>query len=119
MKRSGDSTRHCQSPTSTLNGCDLTPSTEKQFPERDNSYLTASKRHRSTLYFHNTSKSFSRVTRSYTFPKSTKNVLASLVCSSDFSKICWRVEIFSVVLRSRRKQHWVSSCFGSIIFAPS
>jgi len=27
-------------------------------------------------------------------------------------------EICSVVLRSRRKQHWLSSCFGSIIFAP-
>jgi len=34
-----------------------------------------------------------------------------------FSKISWRVEICSVVLRPRRKQRWVSSCFGSVIFA--
>jgi len=43
-------------------------------------------------------------------------VYKSLVCSQDFSKICWRVEISSVMLRQRQKPHWVSSSFGSIIF---
>jgi len=35
MKRSGDSTHHCRSPTPTLNGCALTPSTEKQSSEQE------------------------------------------------------------------------------------
>jgi len=39
-----------------------------------------------------------------------------LACSQDFSKICWRVGICSVVLRPRQKPHWVQSSFGSIIF---
>ena len=117
MKRSGDSTHHCRSPTPTLNGCELTPSTWTQSSEQECSYLTASKRRLSTPYSHNTPQSFSRGTRPYTFPRPTKHVCKSLACSQDFSKICWRVEICSVVLRRRQNPHWVSSSFGSIIFA--
>jgi len=64
--------RHC--PTPTLNGCDLTPSTGTQSSEQENSYLTPSKRHTSTSSSHNTTQSFSRGTRPYTFPTSTKQV---------------------------------------------
>ena len=60
-----------------------------------------------------------RGTWPYIYPSSTKHVYTSLECSRDFLKICWRVEICSVVLRPRRKPHWVSSSFGSIIFAAS
>ena len=42
-----------------------------------------------------------------------------LACSQDFSKICWKVEICSVVLRPRRKSRWVSSCCGWIICTAS
>jgi len=52
------------------------------------------------------------------FPEVDKTcvVYKSLACSQDLSKICWRVEICSVVLRPRQKPHWVSSSLGSIIF---
>jgi len=119
MKRSGDSTHHCRSPTPTLNGCELTPSTGRQPSEQEYSYLTASKRHPSTPYSHNTHQSFSRGTRPYTLPRSTKHVYKSLACSQDFRKLRWRVEICSVLLWPRQKPHWVSSSFGSIIFAAS
>jgi len=111
MKKSDDSTQHCRSPAPSLNGCDLTPSTRTQSFEQEYSYLTGRKRHPSTLCSRNTSKSFPEVpklprgTHPYTFPRSTKHVLTSLACSQDFSKICWRVEICSVVLRPRRKSH--------------
>ena len=118
MKRSGDSTHHCRSPTPTLNGYDLTPSTRTQFSEQEYSYSTASKRHPSTPYSHNSSKLFMR-NPTLLFPRSTKHVYKSLACSQDFSKICWRVVIWSVVLRPRRKPHWVSSSFGLIIHAAS
>ena len=39
------------------------------------------------------------------FPRSTKHVYKSLPCSQDFLKICWRVEIYPVVLRPRRKPY--------------
>ena len=39
MKRGGDSTHHCRSPTPTLNGCDLTPSTQSQSSELEYSLL--------------------------------------------------------------------------------
>ena len=56
MKRSGDSTHHCRSPTQTLNGCELTPSTGTQSSEQECRYLTASNRHPSTPYYHNIKK---------------------------------------------------------------
>ena len=85
MKRSGDSTHH--SPTPTLNDFDFTLSTGTQSSEQKYSYLTASKRHPSTPYSRNTPESFSRRTRPYIFPRSTKNVYTSLACSQDFLKI--------------------------------
>ena len=119
MKRSGDSTHNCRSPTPMLSGCDLTPSTRTQSSERKYSYLMASRRNPSTLYSRNTPQSFSQRTRPYKFPKSTKHVYTSLSCPQNFSKICWRVEICSVVPRPWRKSRWVSTSFGSIIFAAS
>jgi len=92
----GDSTHHCRSPAPTLNGYDLIPS-------------------RGTRQHHASAsppKTFHEE-RDHTFPRSTKHVYTSLACSQEFSKICWRVEICSVVIRPRRKQHWVSSSFGS------
>jgi len=78
-----------------------------------------SNRRPSTPYSRNTPQSFSRETRPYTFPRSTKHVHTSLAYSQDFSKIFWRVKLWSVALRPRRKPHWVWSSFGSIIFAAS
>ena len=52
-------------------------------------------------------------TRSYAFSRWTN--LCKGPYSQDFSKICWRVNISSVVLRPGQKLHWVSSSFGSII----
>ena len=69
------------------------------------------------LYSRNTPQSFSQGTRLYTFPRLTKHVYTSLAGSQNFSKICWRVEICSVVLRARRKPHKVSPGFASI-FSP-
>jgi len=74
MKRSGNSTHHCRSLTPTLNGCELTPSTRTQSSEQEYSYLMASKRHPSTPYSRNIHQRFSRGTRLYTFPMSTKHV---------------------------------------------
>ena len=56
-QKSGDSTHQCRGPT-TLNGCDLPPSTRTQFSEQEYSYLTASKRRQSTPYSHNTHITF-------------------------------------------------------------
>ena len=119
MKRGGDSTHHCRSPTPTLNGCDLTPSTWSQSFEQEYSYLTASKRHPSTPYSHIIPQSFSWGTQPYAFPRSTKHVHTSLACSQDFWKICWGVGLWSIVLRPRWKPHWVLSSFGSNTFATS
>ena len=119
MKRSGDSTHHCWSPTLTLNGCDLTPSTWTQSFEQEYSYLMASKRHPSTPYSRNIPQSFSRGTWPYTFLRSTKHVHTSLACFQDLSKICWRVRLWSIVLQPQQKSHWILSSFGSIIFATS
>ena len=50
MKRIADSTHPCrQSPTPTVNGCDLTPPTRTQTSEQEYSDLTASNRRPSTL----------------------------------------------------------------------
>jgi len=113
MKRSEDSTHPCRMPT--VNGCDLTPPTRTQTSEQEYSDLTHSNRRPSTPYSRNTSNSFSRGTRSYAFSRLTKHVQTSLAYSQDFSKICWRVKIWSVVLRPGREPHWVSSSFDSII----
>jgi len=93
VKRSGDSTHHYRSPTPC---CELAPSAGTQSSEQEYSYLTASKRHPSAPYSYNNPQSFSRGTRPYTFPRSTKHVYKSLACFQDFSKICWRVEICCV-----------------------
>jgi len=120
MKRC-DSTHHCRSSTPTLNGCELTPSTGTQSSEQEYNYLMVSKGHPSTPYCTPTTppKLFTRNPAIY-FPEVDKTwVYKSLACSQDFLKICWRVEIRSVVLRPRQKSHWVSSSIGSIIFAAS
>ena len=113
MKRSGDSTRYCRSPTPTLNSCDLTPSIRTQSSEQEYSYLTASKRHPSTPHSRNTPQSFHEEPGRI-FSRGRQKMCTSLACSQAFSKIFWRVEICSVVLRPRQKSHWVSSSFGSL-----
>jgi len=80
--------------TPSVNGCDLTLSTQIETSEQEYNDLTASNRRPSTPYFGNTHESLSRWTRSYTFSRSTKRVYMSLACSQDFSKNCWRVEFF-------------------------
>ena len=119
IKRSGDSTHHCQNPTPTVNGCELTPSTGTKSSEQECSYLTASKRRRATLYSHNTPKLFTTNPAIYFFEVDKTCVYKSLACSKDFSKICWRVELCPVVLRPRTKPYWVSSSFVSVISAAS
>ena len=120
MNTSSDSTHHCRNPTPTLDGCDLTLLTRTQSSEQEYSYLTASKRHPSTPCSRNTPLSFSHVEPGHILNRGGQNIVyTSLAYSKNFSKICWRVEICSGALRPRRKQHWVSSSFGSIIFATS
>ena len=92
--KSGDSTHHCRSPTPKLNGCDLPPSTRTQFSEQEYSYLTVSKRHQSNTVLPLHPQNFSRGTRQYTFPRSTKHVYTYLACSQDFSKIFWSGNLF-------------------------
>ena len=61
----------------------------------------------SRKFFHNLSQG----TRSYAFSRSTKHTKRSLPYSQDFLKICFRVKIWSVVLRPGRKPHWSSFPF--------
>jgi len=49
---------HCRSPTPTMNGSTLPPSTRTQLPEQECSYLTASRRHLWKPYSRNTPKAF-------------------------------------------------------------
>ena len=69
----------------------------------------------STPYSWNTSQSLSRGTRSYAFSRLTMHAKRSLPSSQDYSKICFRVKIWFVVRRPRRKPHWPSSSFDSTI----
>ena len=62
-----------------------------------------------------TLQSLSRGTRSYAFFKSTKHAKTSFAYFQDFSKICFRVKIWSVELRFGQKPPWPKSYF-SIIF---
>ena len=96
-KRS-NSTHPCRSPTSTVNGRDLTLPMRTQTSEQEYSDLTASNRRPSIPHSRNTPESFSRGTRSYAFSRLTKHVEKFLAYSQDFSKICWRVKFWSVVL---------------------
>ena len=73
-EKSSVSTHSCQSPTPTVSGRDLTFLTWTQTSEQEYSDLTASNRQSSTLYSRNTTQSFSPVTRSYAFSRSTKPV---------------------------------------------
>jgi len=86
-----------------VNGCDLTPSTLTRSSEHEYSYLTARKRHPSTLYR-------TPATTPKAFHKESGHILSrgrQIMCirlwhaPRIFSKISWRVEI-SVVLRARR-----------------
>jgi len=117
--KSTDSTHHCWSPTPTLNGCDLTPSIETQSSEQEYSYLTVSMRHPSTQYSRNTPQSFSQGTWAEYIP--------------EFDKTCEGLYVFGMLpgffenlLESRNLfccastvMQWVSSSFGSIVFAIS
>jgi len=74
MKRSGDNTHPCRTPTPTVNGRDLTLPTRTHTSEQEYSDLAASNRRPSTPYSRNTPERFSQGTRSYAFSRSTKHV---------------------------------------------
>ena len=112
MKWSGDSTHPCQCPTPTVNGSDLTFPTWTQISEQEYSDLTARNRRpsipysRNKLFTRNTVLCFLEVDKAYVdvfgiLPTFLKNLLES--------------EIASVVLRPRRKPHWVTFRISSII----
>ena len=67
-------------------------------------------------YSFSTVQSLSRGIQSYAFFRSTKLAKASFAYFQDFSKICLRMKIWSMVLRPGRKPHWPSSNFDSTIF---
>jgi len=94
VKRSGGSAHHCQSPTPAANGCDLTAPTRTHTSEQQYKDRTASNRQILQI--------FSRGTFSRSIKRASK---ISLIHAQGFSKI------WSVVLRSGRKPHWVSSSF--------
>ena len=60
-------------------------------------------------------QSLSRGIRLYAFSRSTKHAKRSLPYSQNYSKICFRIKIWSVVLRPGQKPHWPSSSFDSTI----
>ena len=97
MKRNGDNNIHVSEFSTHGERLWLTPSTRIQTSEREYNDLTATNRRPSTPCSQNTPLSFSRGTRSYAFPRSTKHVYTSLACYQDFWKIWWRVEFCSVV----------------------
>ena len=76
--------------------------------------------HVNTVFPQHPQKLFTRNPAIY-FPQVDKTYVQyqPLAFYHDCSIICWRAKIYSVVLRPRRKPHWVSSSFGSIIFAAS
>jgi len=73
MKRSGDSTHICRSPTSAVNAHDLTLSTWKQTSEQEYSDLTTSNKRQWAPYSHNTPRSYSQGTWSYALSRSPKH----------------------------------------------
>jgi len=85
MKRSGDSTHLCRSPTPTMDGCDLTPPTQTQTSEQEYSDLTANNKRQSTQYSRNTSQSFSRGTRCM-LSRGRKNMCRRLWCTPMISR---------------------------------
>jgi len=114
MKRRGDSTHPCRSPTPTVNGHDLIAPTRTQTSEQECSDLTASNRRSSTLYSRNTPKFFTRnpVVYSLEVDKACEEVFSIL---PRFLKILLESEMWSVVLQPGRKPHRVSFSFDSII----
>ena len=66
-------------------------------------------------YSCSTLQCLSRRTRSYAFSRSTKFAKTPFGYSQDFSRICLRVKIWSVVLRPGQKPHWPSSNFDFTI----
>jgi len=90
-----------------FNSTDTDTNSEQEYND-----LTSSNRRPSTPYYRNTPQSFCCESRSYVFFRSTKHAWTSLTYFQNFSKNFWRVKIWSVVLRSRGKSHYVSSSFG-------
>ena len=116
MKRSGDSTHLCRSPTTMVNGRDLTLPKRTQTSEQKYSDLAARNRRLSTAWTRNTPQSFSQGTRLYAFflevDKACEDVFSIL---PRFLKIFLESEMWSVVPRPGQKPHWVSFGFDSII----
>ena len=66
-------------------------------------------------YCNSTALSLSLGMRSYAFSRSTKLALTSYTYAHDFSKICCKAKIWSIVLWAGRKPHWASISLGSTI----
>ena len=115
MKKRGDKTLPCRSPTPSWNGFDCLPFTRAQTSNLQKNDLMARSNWRSTPYSCRTFQSLSRGTRSYAFSKSTKHAKRLLPCSQDFSAICFRVKTWSVVLQPGRKPQRTSFRFDSTI----
>jgi len=83
--------------------------------EQESNDLTASNRRPSTPH----SRNFPQSSSQWTWPddrfaRLAKSAKTSLPCSSDVSKMCWRVKNWSVVLIPGRKPNWVSSSFSEL-----
>ena len=117
MKRSGDSTHHCRSPTPTLNGCDLSPSTEKQSSEQECTWRPArgTRQHRTPT---TPPKLFTRNPAIY-FPEVDKACVEVFGMLPGFLENMLESGNLICTAMATTKPHWVSSKFGSIIFAAS
>jgi len=98
MKRCGDSTHPCRSPTPSVNDSYLTLLTRAQTSEQEYSDLTASNRRLSTPYTHNTLQSFSRRIRSNALLRSTKLGLPDAFCNNTGRFVSNRARISPVSL---------------------
>jgi len=114
VKRSGDSTHPCRSPTSTVNGWELRPPTRTHHSD-----LTASNRRPSITVL---SQHYPKLDPRHPVVcfRGRQNMCRSLGHtpeSRDFSKTGWRAKISSAVLRPGQKPHWVTYSFKINYFA--
>ena len=106
MKKRDDKHTLAEIPTPTSNRFVCLQFTWTQTSVWQKSDFMAINRCPSTPYFCNTLKNLSRGTRSYAFFRSTKHF---------FSKTCFRVKTWFVMLRPGQKPYWPSYNFDSTI----
>jgi len=93
-QKSSDSTHHCLSPTPKLNAEWFTSVDTDTIFWAGIQLLDGQQETPVNTVLPQHPQNFSRETRQYTFPRSTKYVYTSLACSQDFSKICWNGNLF-------------------------